>query len=145
MKNTAKILFISLLSGLAAITGLVGYGFYAMEIEDHYGTLEVAFYKAKDHDIIINNKTKEFGIIDKNWKRIQVVNQKNETIDLYNWVYEANDDVGIKIYRPNHKVANVQDLSFSQLQNQLENENLDFVLHIYDNGKSTTTRIETTQ
>jgi hypothetical protein len=78
-----------LIFGIVAlfIIGLIGFGLYTMEIEDHYGDLQELYYESKSGDIIDSIKTSEFGIIEKNWKRINVRIQKKDSTDLYNWIY----------------------------------------------------------
>lgn len=112
---------------LTLITGFVGYGLYLMEIEDHYGDLQELFYASKDGDLILNKTTSEFGIIEKNWKRIKVNNSKNESTDLYNWVYKNGVETNSEIYRPT-KNLDFDNLTISELNNLIESKNLKLII-----------------
>jgi len=81
MKRQVKIIILTLL------IGVIGFGFYAMEIEDHYGDLQKLYYNSKSGDIIVNKTTSEFGIVEKNWKRINIRTKEKDSTDLWNWVY----------------------------------------------------------
>jgi hypothetical protein len=112
---------------LTLVIGFVGYGLYLMEIEDHYGDLQELFYASKDGDLIVNKTTSEFGIIEKNWKRIKVNNSKDEPIDLYNWVYKNGVETNLEIYRPSKKL-NFENLTINELTNLIESKNLKFII-----------------
>jgi hypothetical protein len=112
---------------LTLVIGFVGYGLYLMEIEDHYGDLQELFYASKDGDLIVNKTTSEFGIIEKNWKRIKVNNSKDEPIDLYNWVYKNGVETNSEIYRPSKKLI-FENLTINELTNLIESKNLKFII-----------------
>lgn len=112
---------------LTLVVGFVGYGLYLMEIEDHYGDLQELFYASKDGDLIFNKTTSEFGIIEKNWKRIKVKNSKDESTDLYNWVYKNGVETNSEIYRPTKKL-NLENLTIYELTNLVERENVKFII-----------------
>ena len=112
---------------LTLVVGFVGYGLYLMEIEDHYGDLQELFYASKDGDLIFNKTTSEFGIIEKNWKRIKVKNSKDESTDLYNWVYKKGVETNSEIYRPTKKL-NLENLTIYELTNLVERENVKFII-----------------
>ena len=90
------------------ITGIIGFvlagfiivGFHSIEIEDHYGNLQEFYYKSESNDIIVNRATFEFGIIEKSCKRINIRTQKNDSTDLYNWIYKNGNEAKVEIYRP---------------------------------------------
>lgn len=77
-----------------------------MVIEDHYGDLQHFYFQSKDGDIILNHDNKKFGIIEKDSKRIRIVNNSNEKVDLYNWVYIHDDfkESKIEVFRSDNKV-----------------------------------------
>ncbi|SIS70047.1 hypothetical protein [Belliella pelovolcani] len=56
-----------LILGIAnvSIFGFIGFGLYAMEIEDYYGDLQEIFYSAKNGDLILNKTTCDFGRVEK--------------------------------------------------------------------------------
>lgn len=37
-----------------AVVELIGFGFHAMEIEDHYGDYQEIYYESKDSDLIVS-------------------------------------------------------------------------------------------
>jgi len=111
---------------LTLIIGFVGYGLYLMEIEDHYGDIQELFYASKDGDLILNKTTSEFGIIEKDWKRIKV-NSKEEPTDLYNWVYKNGIQTNSEIYRPT-KNLNFDSLTINELNSLIESKNLKFII-----------------
>ncbi len=111
---------------LTLIIGFVGYGLYLMEIEDHYGDLQELFYASKDGDLILNKTTSEFGIIEKDWKRIKVKFKEKPT-DLYNWVYKNGIETNSEIYRPT-KNLNFDNLTINELHSLIESKNLKFII-----------------
>ena len=145
MKNSTRILFFTVFMVLLAITGLIFFGFHTMNIEDRYGELQTVYYEAENHDIIINNKARTIGFVDKNWKRINVIDQQNESIDLYNWVGQKDKEVDLTIYRLDNKIANFKEIEFATLEDQIKNEKLEFELNLKFDGISTTIEMETTQ
>lgn len=112
---------------LTLIIGFVSYGLYLMEIEDHYGDLQELFYASKDGDLILNKTTSEFGVIEKNWKRIKVNNSKNERTDLYNWVYQNGVETSSEIYRPSKRL-NVEKLTINEFTDFIESKNVKFII-----------------
>lgn len=106
MKKRTKII-LSLLVGLVLLfCGFVYISFHTMEIEDHYGDLQHFYYQTKDRDIILNHDNKKFGFIEKDSKRIRIVDNRNEKVDLYNWVYIYDDfqESKIEVFRPDNKI-----------------------------------------
>lgn len=80
---------------------MIGYGFYLMEIEDHYGDLQEIYYLADSGDIIVLNQFEKTGEIRKTWKNISVKSRHQKSQDLYKWVYgENHDQLTSSIYRP---------------------------------------------
>lgn len=63
-----------LIFGIVIITivEFIGFGLYSMKIEDHYGDYQTIYYESKNSDIIVNEETSEFGIVGKNWKRLNI-------------------------------------------------------------------------
>jgi len=99
---------------LLFIASFIGFGFYAMEIEDHHGDLQTIFYKSKTGDIILNESNKEIGLVDKDWTRITVVS--DDSTDLYHWVYRNGGNPIIKIYRPRKNLNDLKVLTYDRLK-----------------------------
>lgn len=117
-----------LILGIAiiSIVGFIGFGLYAMEIEDHYGDLQEIFYSAKSGDLILNKTTSDFGRVEKSWTRIQIIKSNNEVCDLYNWVYQDGVKNEIELYRPSKKLT-LEKISYSELTDLIENNDLKFI------------------
>lgn len=98
-----------------------------MEIEDHYGDLEELYYKAKTGDIILNKTTSEFGLIEKNWKRINIGTQHKDSTDLYNWVYRSGIETKAEIYRPKTKLNNLEGMTYDELIKKINDSELKLV------------------
>lgn len=115
--------------GTILIVGLVSFGLYSMEIEDHYGELEDFFYKSKSGDVIINRTTSEFGIIEKNWKRINVATQgnSNSTTDLYNWIRLNGVEENNEIYRTKKKKTDLENITYPELVQLIESSKLKLI------------------
>jgi len=119
-----------LIFGIVIITvvGFIGFGLYSMEIEDHYGDLKELYYDSKNGDLIVNKTTSEFGIIEKNWKRINIRTQQKDSTDLYNWVYQNGTETKSEIYRMKNGKIELNGITYSELEKRIKN--LDFKLII---------------
>ena len=58
MRNKRSIIILSLLLGLIFISGLLTYGLYSMDIEDHYGELQNFHFESKNGDLINRPKNR---------------------------------------------------------------------------------------
>ena len=125
MKRRIKFILLALLVGLIWVAGLVGYGLYTMEIEDQYGDLQELYYDSKTGDIIVNRKTFQFGIIEKNLKRINIRTVEKDSTDLYNWVNLNGVENQIEIYRPKIKLAD--GITYSELSLLIEKSELKLI------------------
>jgi hypothetical protein len=114
MQKKIKILIISLVLILLGIFALISFGLYSMEIEDHYGDIQTAFYNSKNGDIIVNVKTRKIGFIRKDWKTIHVIEKNNRVTDLYNWVYTNGKETKFKIYRLKKELDYNSKLEYSE-------------------------------
>jgi hypothetical protein len=112
---------------IIAIVGLVGFGLYSMEIEDHYGDHQELYYDSKNGDIILNNTTSEFGIVEKNWKRINIRTEKKDSTDLYNWIYQNGIETKAEIYRPKSGEIELNGITYSELKKMIEKSELKFI------------------
>lgn len=110
-----------------AIFGLIGYGLYTMEIEDHYGDLQEMFYTSKNRDIIINEKTYEFGIIEKNWTRVNIRTNEKDSTDLYNLIYKNGVEVKSKIYRPKKGEFKLNKIKYLEIKRLIDKAELKLI------------------
>ena len=101
--------------GLISLISFIGFGFYTMQIEDHYGDAQDLYYKSKTGDIIVNRTTSEFGIVEKDWKSIRIRTKEISTVDLYNWIHQDGRESSLVVYRPTRKVENIEKMTFSEL------------------------------
>ncbi|WP_055446226.1 hypothetical protein [Lacinutrix mariniflava] len=118
-----------LIFGIVIITvvGFIGFGLYSMEIEDHYGDLKELYYDSKSGDIILNKSTSEFGIIEKNWKRLNIRTHKKDSTDLYNWVYQNGIETKAEIYRPIIETENINSLNYSEVVDKINASEMTFI------------------
>lgn len=85
-----------------------------MEIEDHFGDLQEFYYKSKDGDLVINRSKSDFGILEKNWKRMYV-KQKEARTDFVNWIYKDGFLEGNEVYRTDLKPADIEKMTYHDL------------------------------
>ena len=113
---------------IIAVVGFIGFGLYAMKIEDHYGDYQEIYYESKDLDIIVNEETSEFGIIEKNWKRLNIRTKEKDSIDLYTFASEASYYSKIKVYRPKIEIEKIKQMEFSDIQKLVANNKVELIL-----------------
>lgn len=118
-----------LIFGIAiiAVIGFLGFGLHGMEIEDHYGGFQEIYYKSKDSDIIINEETSEFGIVGKNWKRINIRTKEKDSTDLYTFASKASYYSKIKVYRPKTEIEKIEQINFTDLQRLITENKLKLI------------------
>lgn len=78
---------------LIPLSSFVIWSLYLVEIEDHYGDLQNVYFESKSGDLILNKPTRNFGIISKDWKRVNIITKEKDTIDLYDFVNENKYEV----------------------------------------------------
>ncbi len=119
-----------LIFGIVIITvvGFIGFGLYSMEIEDHYGDLKELYYDSENGDLIVNKTTSEFGIIEKNWKRINIKTQQKDSTDLYNWVYRSGIETKSEIYRAKNEEIELNKITYSELEKRIENSDFKLII-----------------
>ena len=119
-----------LIFGIAiiAVVGLIGYGLSLMEIEDQYGDYQNIYYKSKDSDILVNEETSEFGIIGKNWKRLNVWTKEKDSTDLYTFASKASYYSNIKVYRPKTEIERIKQMDFNDIQELITNNKFELIL-----------------
>ncbi|GAA4303132.1 hypothetical protein [Nibribacter koreensis] len=97
-----------------------------MEIEDRYGDLQEIYYKAENGDVIIDSN-KRAGFIYKDSHRIFV--EENECMkDLNNWVGVNNDQVKLKVYRPEYLETFTENITSEKLINFIESQKIDPII-----------------
>lgn len=119
-----------LVFGIVIITvvGFIGFVLYSMEIEDHYGDYQTIYYKSKKLDIIVNEETSEFGIVGKNWKRLNVCTKENDSTDLYTFASKASYNSKIKVYRPKTEIESIKQMDFSDIQELIAKNKFELIL-----------------
>ena len=90
------------------------WGLYLMVIEDRYGDLQQVYFDSKNGDIIINNQTKKYGIITKNWKRVNILTKENDTIDLEDLIIINRKENKYEVLRSDEKL-NIGELDFDKI------------------------------
>jgi len=119
-----------LIFGIVIITavGFIRFGLYSMEIEDHYSDLKELYYDSENGDLIVNKTTSEFGIIEKNWKRINIRTQEKDSTDLYNWVYKNGIETKAEIYRAKNGKTELNAITYSELEKRIKNSDFKLII-----------------
>lgn len=107
---------------LLIFCGLITFGLYSMEIEDHYGNLQQVYFDSKSGDIIVNKQTQKFGVITKNWKRADVITKENDTLDLYELIYSNQIENKYEVFRSENELK-ITELTFDKIV-KLKEKNL---------------------
>lgn len=113
---------------IIAVVGFIGFGLHTMEIEDHYGDYQEIYYESKDLDIIVNEETSEFGIVGKNWKRLNIKTKEKDSTDLYTFASKASYYSKIKVYRPKIEIKKIKQMKFSDIQKLISNNKIELIL-----------------
>jgi hypothetical protein len=113
---------------IISVVGLIGYGFSLMEIEDQYGEYQNIYFKSKNSDIIVNEETSEFGIVSKNWKRLNVWTKEKDSTDLYTFASKASYYSIIKVYRPKTEIERIKQMDFSDIQKLIVEKKIELIL-----------------
>ncbi len=108
---------------VAATLCSVTYGFYLMEIEDHYGDNQEIFFQSRQGDIAVNRDKREFGTIEKNWKRIYIID-KVDTVDIWSWL----DKDDIEIYRPRINGLTAKNLKYDDIDNLIDDKQIELII-----------------
>lgn len=120
-KRTKVIIGISV-SVIAVIIFLIINGLHLMAIEDHYGDLQSAYYRAETGDVIVDN-IKRIGFLKKLSDRIYV-DENGCMRELYNWVYISQEPVKFKVYRPEIPETLTEDLSYNEFESLIKEKKL---------------------
>ena len=113
---------------IISVIGLIGYGFSLMDIEDQYGDYQNIYYESKDSDIIVNEETFEFGIVGKNWKRLNVWTKEKDSTDLYTFASKTSYYSKIKVYRPKIKIQGIKQMEFDDIQKLILEKKVKLIL-----------------
>lgn len=114
-------------TALIAVVGIISYGLYLMEIEDHYGDLQEMYFDSKSGDIIVTKKTSEFGIVEKNWKRINIRSKEKDSTDLYNWINREGTQLKTEVYRPKNGEIKLNGITYSEIKKMIDNSELKLI------------------
>jgi len=119
-----------LVSGVViiAIIGFIGFGLLTMEIEDHYGDYQEIYYESKDSDIIVNEETSEFGIIEKNWRRLNIRTKEKDSTDLYTFASKASYYSNIKLYRQKTAIERIEQMNFEDVEKLISEKKIELIL-----------------
>ena len=114
-----------LIFGLVVIATLLSmtYGFYLMEIEDHYGDNQEIYFQSRQGDIVVNRDKRELGTIEKDWKRIKIIDNP-DTVDRWSWLTEDN----IEIYRPRINGLTVKNLKYEDIENLIDDKKIELII-----------------
>jgi len=107
-------ILVSIVLIVSTLLGVIAFGLYSMEIDDHYGDLQQVYFYSKSGDIIVNKQTKKFGIITKTWKRADIVTKENETLDLYDLIYTHQVENKYEVFRSENELK-IKDLTFDKI------------------------------
>ena len=119
-----------LISGIViiAVVGFIGFGLHEMDIEDHYGDYQEIYYESQNLDIIVNEETSEFGIVAKNWKRLNLRTKEKDSTDLYTFVSKASYFSKIKVYRPKIEIEKIKQMEFNDIQKLIAENKIKLIL-----------------
>ena len=109
---------------IVVLAGFVGFSLYSIEIEDHYGDLQTTFYNSKNGDLIVNEETKKFGILKKEWKTIHVIEKNNKETDLFNWVYINDKETKFKVFIVKTKIDLFTGMEYPEILEKIKIEKL---------------------
>lgn len=98
-----------------------------MEIEDHYGDYQEIYYESQNLDIIVNEETSEFGIVAKNWKRLNIRTKEKDSTDLYTFSSKASYYSNIKVYRPKTTIERIEQMNFADVQKLISEKKVKLV------------------
>jgi hypothetical protein len=122
MNRRTKIITGVTVAVLAAVIYLLVNGFHAMNIEDHYGDLQTAYYQAEDGDVIIDNGNR-YGFVKKFSNRIYV--EEDDCMqDLVSWVDKNQPPVKFSVYRLAVDETWITSPSYPQMQRLIREQNL---------------------
>ena len=122
MKKKILYALLILLIALVPLFGIVGYGMYLMEIEDHYGDYQNFHFKSKNGDILVNKSTYKIGIIEKNWKRMNIKTKDKDSTDLYSWIWKNEVETKAEVYRLKHNNLDFTEITYSDLMTMVKNK-----------------------
>lgn len=76
----------------------------------------------------VNEETSEFGIVGKNWKRLNVWTKETDSTDLYTFASKASYYSNIKVYRPKTEIERIKKMDFSDVQELIAEKKIELIL-----------------
>ncbi len=75
------------------------------------------------------NKTLKygFGIIEKDWKQLDVKVNKHRVIDLNAFVYKVSAISKIKVYRPKEELSDLEQMNWIYLQKLISEKKIELI------------------
>ncbi|MBX0333757.1 hypothetical protein K3G39_10965 [Pontibacter sp. HSC-14F20] len=128
MKKRTKVILGISISVVAAVVFLIVNGLQLMAIEDHYGDLQIVYYRSETGDLIVDNN-KRVGYIKKYSDRIYV-EEDSFMKDLYNWVNNDQQPVSIRVYRPEISETLIKQPSYEEIENLIQKQELEPIISI---------------
>jgi len=99
------------------------YGFYLMEIEDHYGDNQEIFFQSRQGDIAVNRDKRELGTIKKSWKRIYIIDN-SDTVDIWSWL-DKDRHLNEKA---NNQRTGWQNLKYDDIDNLIDDKKIELII-----------------
>lgn len=96
-----------------------------MEIEDHCGDQQELFYKSKSGDLIVNKDLEQVRTIEKTWKRVYSINNKDT---LYLWQWMNDHKVAIYRIKNNNQELNSNTIDYEKIQKLVDENKLELII-----------------
>ncbi len=122
---TRKIKIGLLIFGLVVTATLltITYGLYLMEIEDHYVDNQEIYFQSRQGDIAVNRNKRELGTIEKDLKRIYVIDN-SDTVDIWSWL----DKDDIEIYRPRLNGLTAKTVNYNDIDKLVDERKIELII-----------------
>ena len=79
-------------------------------------------------DNLNNEETSEFGIIGKNWKRLNIRTKEKDSIDLYTFASKASYYSNVKVYRPKTPIDGIEQIDFADVQKLISEKKVKLII-----------------
>lgn len=120
-------ILVSIVLIVSTLLGVIAFGLYSMEIDDHYGDLQQVYFDSKSGDIIVNKQTQKFGVITKGWKRADVITKENDTLDLYELIYVNQKENKYEVFR-SEKELKIKELSLEKIMELKKKKQIETII-----------------
>ncbi len=117
-----KLAAIVLLFAAILIAFFLFFGFYAMEIEDHFGNHQEIFYRSRNGDVIVQENSKDFGVVQKSWTRLTLWTNEKDSLGLYHFIGDSQEMESVKIYRSRDSAIDFKEKSYKEIQAMIQHE-----------------------